>query len=92
MQMLYDSDQFAVVQIDLDAESPAIPADGDRPVRGGYEIVDKLSRKEIFLGGALGTHFRKQVDALVKTQPSTEDIDEFLGGFSSWMHQPLVLH
>lgn len=92
MQMLYNSDHFAVVQIDPDASLTAVASDGASPSRGGYEIVDKLSRKEIFLGGDLGARFREQVDALVKTQPSVDEIDEFLGGFSAWMNQPLVLH
>jgi hypothetical protein len=92
MQMLYNSDQFAVVQIDLDPGRPAIAADTGTPQAGGYEIVDKWARKEIFLGGELAARFREQVDALVKTQPSADEVDAFLGSYTGWMHQPLVLH
>lgn len=96
MQLLYNSDQFAVMQFDLDL--PAPPTPDDRPAsadalrRGGYEIVDKRSRKEIYLDGLLAQQFRQKVDALVEAGPTTESIDEFLSSFSDWMHQPLVLH
>ena len=51
MQMLYNSDSFAVVMFDVSDES----AEGSGSVlnRGGYEIVDKFARKEIFIEGAL---------------------------------------
>lgn len=91
MQMLYNSEHFAVVQIELDPPE-ASPEAGAPARRGGYEIVDKLSRKEIYLDGVLASQFRERVDALVKTEPTPEAIDEFLSGFSAWMHQPLVLH
>jgi hypothetical protein len=92
MQMLYNSDHFAVVLFEPDAGVAAIAADGVPPRTGGYEIVDKLARKEIFLGADLAVRFREQVDALARTEPSVEEIDDFLGGFSAWMHQPLVQH
>lgn len=95
MQILYNSDHFAVMQFDLDGPAAAThdaPAPAEALRRGGYEIVDKLSRKEIYLDGALAQQFREKVDALVEAGPTTESIDEFLSGFSDWMHQPLVLH
>ena len=50
MLMLYNSDNYAVVQIDLPA---AAGSDEGTPARGGYEIVDKFARKEIFLEGSM---------------------------------------
>ncbi len=92
MQLLYNSDQFAVMQFELDSVPPRAHDGAPASPRGGYEIVDKRSRKEIYLDGALARQFREQVDALVEAGPTTESIDEFLSGFSDWMHQPLVLH
>jgi hypothetical protein len=94
MQMLYNSDSFAVVEIDL----PARVGDGAQaqpdgvPRRGGYEIVDKFSRKEIFIEGALAESFREGVDALVRTEPSVEELDDYIGRFAGLMQQPMVLH
>ena len=93
MQMVYNSDSFVVVEIDL---TP--PVVGDAPEgapamrRGGYEIVDKFARKEIFIEGALAQSFREGVDALARGEPSVEEIDDYIGRFAALMHQPVVMH
>lgn len=96
MHMLYNSDSFAVVQIDIDGRPAAgggVPAPGDDALsHGGYEIVDKFARKEIFLQGAMAESFKQGVEALIETQPSEEEMDDFLGRFASLMQQPVVLH
>jgi hypothetical protein len=95
MHMLYNSDSFAVVQIDIDGYSAAggAPAPGDDALsRGGYEIVDKFARKEIFLQGAMAESFKQGVEALIETRPSEEEMDDYIGRFASLMQQPVVLH
>jgi hypothetical protein len=91
MQMLYNSDSFAVVMFDVPADASLAGTD-DSLTRGGYEIVDKFARKEIFIEGALAQSFKEGVEALIESEPSEEEIDEYLGRFSSLMHQPVVLH
>ena len=90
MQMLYNSDSFAVVMFDASDDSVAGSASALN--RGGYEIVDKFARKEIFIEGALAQSFKEGVEALIETEPSEEEIDEYLGRFSSLMQHPVVLH
>ena len=89
MQMLYNSDNFSVVEF-------AVPGvDGgphDRLSRGGYEIVDKFARKEIFIEGAMAESFKEGVAALIETSPSEEEIDDYIGRYASLMQQPVVLH
>ena len=90
MNMLYNSDSFAVVQIEVPgAGEPGTP---ESLSRGGYEIVDKFARKEIFIEGALAESFKEGVEALIQTQPTEEEIDDYIERFSSLMHQPVVLH
>lgn len=90
MHMLYNSDSFAVLQFVVAAE----PTAGDTVglERGGYEIVDKLARKEIYLEGAMAEHFKQGVEALIETSPDTETMDAFLAGYGSLAQQPVVLH
>ena len=90
MHMLYNSDSFAVVAFDL----PAGPAAGDKAAepRGGFEIMDKFAKKDIFIEGAVAERFKEGAMALMAGEPSEEDIDDFIGGFTSAMQQPLVLH
>lgn len=88
MLMLYNSDSFAVVQFDLAGGA----AGSGVPARGGYEIVDKFARKEVFLDGTAALQFKAAVDALVETGPSEEQLDELIGRYTTLAQQPLVLH
>ena len=90
MQMLYNSDNFAVVQFDVpDAETSA---SRETLSRGGYEIVDKFARKEIFIEGAMAESFKEGVEALIETSPSEEEMDDYIERYSSLMQQPLIFH
>jgi hypothetical protein len=90
MHMLYNSDSFAVVMFEI-AQAPAEGTQGAAS-RGGFEIVDKFAKKDIFIDGAIAESFKAGVEALMASKPSEEDIDEYIGRFTSLMPQPLVLH
>jgi hypothetical protein len=90
MQMLYNSDSFVVVAFEVPADEAKA---SESKVRGGYEIVDKFARKEIFLQGEVAMSFKHGVQALVESGPPTEEVmDEFIGRFTVLAQQPLVLH
>ena len=113
MQMLYNSDSFAVVLFDVAEsttasttastttpgaalgaanEADAHAAQPAKLTHGGYEIVDKFARKEIFLQGAMAESFKVGVEALIETRPSEEEIDDYIERFASLMQQPVILH
>jgi hypothetical protein len=95
MHMLYNSDSYVVVRFDVPAASGEPSASGEPQVplsRGGYEIVDKFARKEIFIQGAMAQSFQEGVQALIENDPSEEEMDAYLERFSSLMMQPLVMH
>lgn len=94
MHMLYNSDSYAVVQIDM---LPALGASASvgtaqSLTRGGYEIVDKHARKELFIEGALAESFKEGVDALIEAAHSVEDFDAYLERFAGMAQQPVVMH
>jgi hypothetical protein len=85
MNLIYNSEQYSVVEFGAD--------DGREALRfGGFEIVDKPGRKEIFIGGTLAQAFRKNVETLVASEPSVEEIDDFLANYDLLMSQPVTLH
>lgn len=97
MHMLYNSDHFAVVQIEVPVspDDATIAHDVGRAEvlsRGGYEIVDKQTRRGVFLNGAMAEHFKAGVEDLIRRSPSAEDIDDYLSGFAELAQQPVVLH
>ncbi len=89
MQMLYNSDNFVVVEFDVPGHNTA---SHKTLSRGGYEIVDKFARKEIFIEGAMAESFKEGVAALIKTSPSEEEMDDYIERYTSLMQHPLVMH
>ncbi|HYR26259.1 MAG TPA: DUF3567 domain-containing protein [Aquabacterium sp.] len=93
MQMLYNSDSYAVVQIEMPAAEPVVLQDSHAALtRGGYEIVDKFARKELFIEGALAESFKEGVEALIESAPSVEEFDAYLERFAGMAQQPVVMH
>jgi len=89
MQMLYNSDHYVVVEFDMGVDASA---DGATSSQGGYEIVDKFARRGIFLNGAVADGFKAGVDALVERDPTEEEVDEFIAGYTLLAQQPVILH
>ena len=87
MELLYNSESFAVLQIEVPASDLA-----PERTRGGFEIVDKFARKEIFIEGALAERFHQGVKALVDEGPSGEAMDDYIAGFTGFAQHPVVLH
>jgi hypothetical protein len=85
MNMIYNSEQYSVVEFGVDRELEALRF-------GGFEIVDKAGRREAFIGGRLAQSFRRDVNNLIASEPTMEEIDEFLGEYDTLMSQPVVLH
>ncbi|MGZ8255897.1 MAG: BTH_I0359 family protein [Burkholderiaceae bacterium] len=83
--MIYNSPHFCVFEFDGSAP------ESDSEI-GGYEIMDKKLRREIFLGGRDAEVFRRNVQELIEQGPTSDEVDEFLQGFSGLMNQPVVLH
>ncbi|NRF69628.1 DUF3567 domain-containing protein [Aquincola sp. S2] len=87
MQLLYNSDNFVVVAFELSAGEPGVS-----DARGGYEIVDKFNRKEIFIEGELAQSFKLGVQALVDAGPTEEDLDEYISRYTALAQQPVLMH
>ena len=90
--MIYDSEAFCVLQLDWSDPEGKQGGSASDLSRGGYEIVDKFARKEIFLGGTAAEGFRDSVQQLIATEPSSEEIDAFLDRYSALSRQSLQAH
>jgi hypothetical protein len=85
LTIIYNSPQYCVFEFEGSSTS-------DGRATGGYEIMDKQLRREIFLGGQDAENFRRSVQELIEQGPTSDEIDAFLNGFSGLMTQPVVLH
>ncbi len=92
MQMLYDSDSFAVVHVHPnEGEAPAEP---HLPVlvRHGFEIVDKRSGKEVYLDGSWAELFQQQIAAWQLNTPTRDEVEDTLEGYAELAQNPVLLH
>lgn len=92
MHLLYQSDSYIVVQFDVPVAPGAQDAGSSGLSRGGYEIVDKFARKEIFIEGALAQQFQEGVEALGSGEPSQEDYDDFIACYANLGSTPVLMH
>ena len=97
MHMLYNSDSYVVVQFDAPANGDQLgSAEAAEAARhGGYELVDKFARREIFIQGSMAERFKEGVEALIETRPagpSEEEMDAYIERYTALMQQPVVLH
>ena len=85
MNLIYNSEQYSVVEFGIDNAQEALRF-------GGYEIMDKAGKRELYIGGNWAEAFRKHVEDLIASEPSIEEVDAFLGNYDSIMSQPVVFH
>jgi len=85
MNMVYNSSNFCVVQFSDFGDDIEHPA-------GGFEIMDKGLRREIFLDGKQAEHFKNDVARLISSEPTSDEFDAFLSGYAGLMTQPVALH
>jgi len=85
MNMVYNSPNYCVVQfVDF--------GDSDRHPVGGFEIMDKCQRREIFLDGEQACRFKDDITRLISYEPTLDEFDEFLDNYTALMNQTVALH
>ena len=93
MQMLYDSESFVVVHMQLDTVG-SDNAEIKKPAlaRHGFEIVDKRSGKEVYLDGSWAELFQQQITAWQVNTPTQEEVEDTLDGYAELAHNPVLMH
>ena len=94
MNMLYDSEAFAVVHVLANAaleSEPEVDLSMHIP-RHGFEIVDKRAGKEVYLDGSWAEMFQIQITAWQQNTPSQEEVEDTLEGYASLAQTPMVMH
>ena len=97
MQMLYDSDTFAVVQIHANAGEEHASVAGALPAppqlaRHGFEIVDKRSGKEVYLDGSWAELFQLRLNVWQQKTPTQEEVEDMLEGYAELAQTPVSVH
>jgi hypothetical protein len=85
MDMVYNSEQYSVVEFSISTDHAALSS-------GGYEIMDKSMQREFYIDGMAAEIFRKEVTDLIAQSPSMEEIDNFLSQYDVHMCHPMTKH
>lgn len=85
MNMVYNSANYCVVQFSDFGDEAKHPA-------GGFEIMDKGLRREIFLDGKQAEVFKNDVARMISDEISPDEFDAFLSGYTGLMTQTVALH
>lgn len=86
MNLVYNSDLYTVYEFGMDESHEVMQF-------GGYEIMNKYGKQQIFIDGQAAVRFRQDVLDLIASKPSIEDIDEFLCDYDvQAIHKPATLH
>ena len=92
MRMLYDSDAYAVVHVQPNADDEPVAPHVPALARDGFEIVDKRSGKEVYLDGSWAELFQQQIAAWQLNTPTQEEVEDTLEGYAELAQTPVVMH
>lgn len=92
MQLLYESDTFAVTHLAPEAEVSATNNAPQSLVRHGFEIVDKRSGKEVYLDGSWAELFQEKLQAWQRQSPTQEEVEDTLESYAGLAQMPVTVH
>lgn len=75
MNLVYNSDNYAILAY---------------PVRQGFELVDKLGRRSLFVQGSVAIGLREAIDSIPATERDVDSIDSLLDDYCAGAAQPIV--
>jgi hypothetical protein len=77
MNVVYNSENYAIVAY---------------PVQQGFELVDKLGGRSLFVQGSVATGLREAIDRIPYTERNEESIDSLLDDYCVGAARPIVYH
>jgi hypothetical protein len=92
MDMLYNSDTYSVMHLQVDDADTPLRPDVPALARHGFEIVDKRSGKEIYLEGSWAEQFQAHLRAWQENAPTQEEVEDTLAGYAELAQNPVVVH
>lgn len=92
MQMLYDSEAFVVVHVDVNAVDGLNAHNAGRSPRNGFEIVDKRCNLVLYLDGTWAACFQAQINQWQEQTPTQDEVEAILESYARLAQMPLIIH
>jgi hypothetical protein len=77
MNLVYNSECYAILAY---------------PVQEGFELVDKLGRRSLFVQGSVAVGLREAIGRIPDKERDMESIDALLDGYCAGAAQPITFH
>ena len=77
MNIVYNSESYAIVAC---------------PVQQGFEMVDKLGCRTLFVQGSVATDLRDAIDSIPYEERNEESIDSLLDEYCVGATRPIMYH
>jgi len=77
MNVVYNSENYAIVAY---------------PVQQGFELVDKLGGRSLFVQGSVAVGLREAIDRIPYAERNEESIDSLLDDYCVGAARPIVFH
>ena len=77
MNVVYNSEHYAIVAY---------------PVQQGFELVDKLGGRSLFVQGSVAIGLREAIDRIPYAERNEESIDSLLDDYCVGAARPIVFH
>jgi hypothetical protein len=77
MNLIYNSDNYAILAY---------------PVRYGFELVDKQSKRSLFVQGSLAADLRAAIYRIPDAERDVASIDSLLDEYCAGAARPIVFH
>jgi len=77
MNVVYNSENYAIVAY---------------PVQQGFELVDKLGGRSLFVQGSVAVGLREAIDRIPYAERNEESIDSLLDDYCVGAARPIVYH
>lgn len=77
MNVVYNSENYAIVAY---------------PMQEGFELLDKLSSRSLFVQGSVALGLREAIDSIPYEERNEESIDSLLDDYCAGAARPIVYH
>ncbi len=77
MNIVYNSDSYAIVAY---------------PIQQGFELVDKLGNRSLFVQGSVALSLREAIDSIPLADRDEESIDSLLDDYCVGAAKPIAIH
>lgn len=77
MNLVYNSEHYAILAF---------------PMRQGFELVDKLGKRSLFVQGSVAIGLREAIDSIPDAERDTESIDSLLDDYCAGAAKPILFH